>query len=156
MSGASWQSCCTTFWSGSTATSPGDICTSIIALLKAAGPLKSFKQWFLGEPAPSKYPGFPWGWVEWIAGAKEAPVSVKAQVRDVFYVVFVSQHVDASIAEASGLQLLETIETVLTSDRSLGGKVEASWVSNREKEKKFQGEQSMIAVRITVQTRRRE
>jgi hypothetical protein len=132
------------------------ICNSIIALLKAAETLKGFKKWFLGEPAPSKYPGFPWGWVEWNGGPEDPPVSVKSQVRDVFFVVFVSQHVDASVAEASGMALLQEVEAVLKGDRSLGGLVEASWVSNREKEKKFQGEQSMIAIRITVQTRRRE
>lgn len=142
-------------------TSPKAIRNQIISLLTSANPKngvgESITRWFKGEPPKSRWPGFPWGWVEWAGGVQEAPVGSKALIRDNFYVVVVDKHIEADKAEDSVLDFAESVEAALDDSPTLGGLVEASYVVNREKQKVFlQGDYSMVAVRITLSTRRRE
>lgn len=142
-------------------TSPKAIRNQIISILQTANPLngagKSIVRWMKGEPAKSRWPGFPWGWVEWAGGVQEAPVGSKAEIRDNFFVVVVDKHIEADKAEDSVMDFAESIEAALDDSPTLGGLVAASYVVNREKQKVFlEGDYSMIALRITLSTRRRE
>jgi len=139
---------------------PRAIRDQIISILTAADPKNdaeaSIKKIFKGEPPRSRWPGFPWGWVEWVGGIMEPPVGAKAQIRDIFYIVIVDRHVDAEKAENSIMEFASSVEAALDDDPSIGGLVAASWVINREKQKLFESDYSIVAVRLTFATRRRE
>jgi hypothetical protein len=141
-------------------TSPKTIRDKIIDLIKAADPKNSkdagVTAWFKGEPPKSRYPGFPWGWVEWAGGPMEPPVGSKAEVKDVFLIVVVDKHIEADRAEDSVMDFAESVEAVLDNDGTVGGLVGRSYVTNREKQKLFDGDYSVCACRITFQTHRRE
>ena len=69
----------------------------------------------------------------------------------------VDKHIEADKAEDSVMDFAESIEAALDDSPTLGGLVAASYVVNREKQKVFlEGDYSMIALRITLSTRRRE
>jgi len=136
-------------------TSPKAIRNQIITILDAATSLDSIKRFFKGEPPRSRWPGFPWAWVEW-AGGPMAPGAAKMTVEDRFYIVVVDKHIEAEKAEDSIMDYAESVVAVLDDDPSLGGLVAASWVTNREKQKLFEADYSIVAVRITLQSRRRE
>lgn len=112
--------------------------------------------WFKGEPPKSRWPGFPWGWVEWNGGAMEAPVGSKAEIRDSFFVVVVDKHIEADRAEDSVMDFADSVEASLDDSPTIGGLVARSYVVNREKQKLFDGDYSVCALRITLQTHRRE
>lgn len=141
-------------------TSPKTIRDQIISLLTTANPKngdgKGVVKWFKGEPPHSRWPGFPWGWVEWSGGAMEPPVGEKAEIKDAFFVVVVDKHVDAEKAEDSVMDFADSVEAVLDNSPTIGGLVAYSWVVNREKQKVFLDDYSMVALRITLSTRRRE
>jgi hypothetical protein len=146
---------------GAALTSPKAIRDQIITLLKAANPKngvgQGIKEIFKGEPPKSRWHDKPWGWVEWTSGAMQAPVGSKAEIRDSFVVVIVDKHIDAEKAEDSVMDFAESIEAALDDSPTIGGLVAASYVVNREKQKVFlEGDYSMVAVRITLATRRRE
>ncbi len=140
--------------------SPKVIRDQIISILISGNPLnakgKSIVKWFKGEPPRSRYPGFPWGWVEWAGGTMSPPVGAKAEVKDNFFVVVVDKHINPEEAEDSIMDFTESVETVLDDSPSLNGTVATSYIINREKEKLFEGDYSIVAVRITLSTRRRE
>lgn len=143
-------------------TSPKAIRDQIISILNTADPKneagKSVKnKWFKGEPPRSRWPGFPWGWVEWIGGPMEAPVGSKAEIHDSFYVVIVDKHIVAENAEDSVMDFADSVEAALDDSPTIGDLVARSYVVNREKQKVFlEGDYSMVACRITLATRRRE
>lgn len=141
-------------------TSPKAIRDEIINLLKTADPKnsegKSIKKWFKGEPPRSRWPDFPWGWVEWAGGSMEPPVGSKAEIRDIFFIVTVDKHIDAEKAEDSVMDFAESIEAALDDSPTIGGLVNYSWVVNREKQKVFLDDYSVCALRVTLATRRRE
>lgn len=141
-------------------TSPKAIRDQIITLLKAADPKnvagKSIVRWEKGEPPKSRWPGFPWGWVEWSGGPMEAPVGSKAEIRDSFLVVVIDKHINADVAEDSIMDFADAIETALDDSPTIGDLVARSYVVNREKQKVFDADYSMVAVRVTLQTHRRE
>ena len=86
----------------------------------------------------------------------EPPVGEKAEIRDAFFVVVVDKHVNAEEAEDSAMDFAESIEAVLDDSPSIDGLVARSYVINREKQKLFDGDYSMVALRVTLQTHRRE
>ena len=139
---------------------PKEIRDNIINLLTLADPKNgsgvSIRKWFKGQPPPSRYPGFPWGWVEWAGGPMEAPVGSKAEIKDKFYVVVMDKHIDAEYAENSIMEFANSVEAALDDSPTLYGSVARSFVINREKEKQFQRDYSMIAIRLTLTTFRRE
>jgi len=142
-------------------TSPKTLRDQIISILQNADPKngesKSIKKIFKGEPPQSRWPGFPWGWVEWAGGPlTPSSMSVKARVEDRFFVVVVDKHVDADRAEDSVMDFADSVEAALDADPTIGGLVATSYVVNREKEKRFLGDYSLVALRITLYTRRRE
>lgn len=138
-------------------TSPKSIRDQIITILAAAPSLASIKKWFKGQPPQNRWPGFPWCWVEWTGGPMEAPVGSKQLIRDNFYVVVVDKHIEADKAEDSIMDFADSVEAVLDDDPSINNLVATSWVGNREKWKTFiEGDYSMVAVRITLHTWRRE
>ena len=139
-------------------TSPTQIVDQILAIVRADATLKGVKQWFLGEPAPSRINGYPSGWVEWMGGLKEPPVPGKQVIRDSFAVAVICQHADCEKAEREGMTLAETVETVFKNHSTVDGKVSSGWVSNREKQKLFSQEKdySIVAVRVTLSSWRRE
>ena len=129
-----------------------DVKTAVKTVLTDDSMAKVTK-WLNAEPAPTFYPSNCFGWVEWHGGAKasESMDGLNKAV-DEFYVVIVTKHIDADVAETDGLTLLEAAEALLEADPTLGGKVEDSHVSMREKEKVFDGKFSLNAVRITFHT----
>jgi hypothetical protein len=140
---------------------PKAIRDQIITILIAADPKNgsniSVKKWFKAEPPRSRWPGFPWGFVEATLGPQDPPVGTKAQIFDRFYVVVVDKHIDAEKADDSVLEFVDSVEAALDDDPSIGALVAFSWVTNREKQKSFiEGDYSMVAVRLTLATRRRE
>jgi len=140
---------------------PKVIRNQIITILITADPKneagKSIVRWFKAEPPKSRWPGFPFGWVEAILGPQEPPVGAKAQIIDQFYICVADKHIDSEKADDSILEFADSVEAALDDDPSIGGLVAASWVSNREKQKVFiEGDYSMCAVRLTLSTRRRE
>ena len=138
-------------------TTPKTITDYLLLTLRANSNLSAIKKWFLGEPAPSQYPSSPWGWVEW-TGGRQAPGTVAntINVEDQFYIVVVHKHPSFEKAEETVMGYVETIESSLASDRTLDGNVGYSFVSNREKQKQFMGDHSIVAARLTLQTRRRK
>ena len=140
--------------------SPKAIRDQVITILENADPKNganvSVKEWFKGEPPKSRWPGFPWGWVEWSGGSMEPPVGAKAEIRDDFFVVVVDKHIDAEKAEDSVMDFADSVEAALDDSPTVGDLVAASWVVNREKQKLFQGDYSIVALRLTLATRRRE
>jgi len=132
----------------------------IITILQAADPKNdsnvSVKKWFKGEPPKSRWPGFPWGWAEWAGGSMAPPVGAKAEIRDTFYIAIVDKHINAEKAEDSIAEFANSVEAALDDDPTIGGLVAASWVVNREKQKVFDADYSVCAVRLTLSTRRRE
>ncbi len=141
-------------------TGPKAIRNQIITILQTADPKngqnQSINKIFFGEPPKSRYPGFPWGWVEWAGGPMEPPVGAKAEVKDVFLIVVVDKHIEADRAEDSVMDFADSVEAVLDNDGTVGGLVGRSYVTNREKQKLFDGDYSVCACRITFQTHRRE
>jgi hypothetical protein len=141
-------------------TTPKQIRDAINAILIAQKPKNASniesKKWFDGQPPPSRTPGFPYGWIEWIGGQKSPPTGTKAEIADNFYIVIVDKQIDQDKAENSIMEFVEAIENALETSPTVGGTVAFSWVSNREKEKIFEGDYSSVAVRITLSTRRRE
>ena len=129
-----------------------DVKTAVKTVLTDDSMAKVTK-WLSAEPAPTFYPSNCFGWVEWHGGAKtsESMDGLKKAV-DEFYVVIITKHIDADVAETDGLTLMEAAEALLEADRTLGGKVTDSEVRNREKEKVFDGKFSLNAVRITFYT----
>jgi len=140
--------------------SPKAIRDQIITILKAAKPKnaagKSVIRWFKGEPPKSRWPGYPWGWVEWAGGPMEPPVGSKAEIHDSFLLVVVDRHIDAEKAEDSVMDFAESVEAVLDNDSSIEGLVGRSYVVNREKQKLFERDYSICALRVTLSTWRRE
>jgi hypothetical protein len=142
-------------------TSPKAIRDQTISILTTANPKngagKSIVKWFKGEPPKGRWPGFPWGWVEWAGGTMAPPVGSKAETRDNFHIVVVDKHIEADKAEDSIMDFADSVEAALDDDPSIGGLVATSWVVNREKQKVFiDGDYSMCVVRLTLSTRRRE
>ena len=139
-------------------TSPKQIVTQLLTILKAATTLKSVKKWYTAEPPFSRAPGFPFGWVEWNGGPMEPPVtSGKQVIRDSFSIVCVCKSLDFEKAEEEALTLVETVESVLDDYPTINALVSASWVSNREKQKLFEkNDYSIVAVRVTLSSWRRE
>lgn len=139
---------------------PKEIRDEIITLLTTADPKnalgKGIVKIFKGEPPKSRWPGFPWGWVEWSTGGMEPPVGTKAEIRDAFNIVIVDKHIDAEKAEDSIMDFADAVEAAMDDSPSLSDFVGRSYVTNREKQKVFDGDYSMVAVRITLQTHRRE
>jgi hypothetical protein len=129
----------------------------IIELLDADPDLDPIKQWFKGEPVLSKQPAYPWAWVEWTAGRVEAPVGVKQQFLDNFYVVVVDADADPEQAEDKAIDWADLVHATLRNNPTIDDLVAASFVINREKQKLFDSNQrSVVAVRLTLSTRRRE
>jgi len=137
-------------------TSPKTIRNQLFTTLSGAPSLSGIKKWFKAEPPRSRWPGFPWGWVECTLGPMKPPVGAKQLIQDNFYVVVVTKHIDFEKADDDALDFAESVEAVLDDDPTIGGLVGASWVSNREKQKLFDGDYSIVAVRTTLSTRRRE
>ena len=139
---------------------PKEIRDQIITILTSADPKNgsgaSIRKWFKGQPPPSRYPGFPWGWVEWTGGRMGAPVGSKAEIDDQFYVVVVDKHIDAEKAEDTIMEFAQSIEAALDDYTTIGDLVARSFIINREKEKQFQRDYSIIATRLTLSTFRRE
>jgi len=139
---------------------PKQIRDKIIDLLKSGDPKnadgKNIIKWFEGEPPPSRYSAFPFGWVEWVGGEMKAPVGSKAEITDRFYVVVIDKFVNPEKAEDSIMDFANSIEDTLDDFPTLGDLVATSFVINREKEKQFEGDYSMVGVRLTLYTRRRE
>jgi len=131
---------------------------AIVALLEKASSLRQVKKWKKAEPPRGRWPGFPWGWVEWVSGpvSPSTMSASKKRYEDRYFVVVVDRHVDEEKAEDEAVDLMKSVETVLESDYTLDGKVETSYVVNREKVKFFEGDYSMVAVRLTLYTRSRE
>lgn len=143
-------------------TSPKVIRNQIISLLTTANPKngdgKGVVKWFKARPPRSRWPGFPFGWVEALLGPQEPPVGSKAEVIDVFFIVVFDKHIDAEKADDSVLDFTESIEAALDDSPSIGGLVARSYVANREKDKDFldNNDYSYAAIRITLKTHRRE
>lgn len=144
-------------------TNPKAIRDQIITILNMADPKNGSgasvkNKWVKGEPIRSRWPGFPWGWVEWGGGVMEAPVGSKAMIRDIFFVAVVDKHIEVEKAEDSVMEFAESVEAALDDDSTIGGLVAASYVVNREKIKWFEkdSDYSFRAVGLTLTTRRRE
>ena len=139
---------------------PKAIRDQIITILTTADPKNeagvSIKKWFKGQPPLSRAPAFPWGWVEWSGGVMQPPVGSKAEINDNFFIVVVDKHINSEKAEDSVMEFVDTIVAALDDAPTIGDLVAYSWVSNREKEKQFEGDYSLIAVRLTLSTRRNE
>lgn len=86
----------------------------------------------------------------------EPPVGAKQLIRDNFYVVVVDKHIEADKAEDSIMDFADSVEAVLDNDPTINNLVATSYVTNREKQKLFEGDYSIVALRITLSTRRRE
>jgi hypothetical protein len=86
----------------------------------------------------------------------EPPVGSKAEIHDSFTIVLVDKHINAEVAEDSIMDFTDSIEDALDDDPTIGGLVARSYVVNREKQKVFDGDYSMVAVRVTLLTHRRE
>jgi hypothetical protein len=86
----------------------------------------------------------------------EAPVGSKAEIRDSFLIVVVDKHINADVAEDSIMDFADSVEATLDDSPTIGGLVARSYVVNREKQKVFDADYSMVAVRVTLQTHRRE
>ena len=139
---------------------PKAIRDQIITTLVAADPKNEagvgIKKWFKGEPPASRYPAFPFGWVEWDRGATEPPVGTKTLFKDNFFIVVIDKSVNFEAAEDSIMDFVESTRTALKADATINSLVARSYVSNREKQKHFQGDYSIIAARVTLSTFRRE
>lgn len=142
-------------------TDPNAIQNQIITILTTADPKNgagiSIKKWFTEKPPPSRYPGFPWGWVEWGSGPMEPPVgSVTEEIDDKFLIAVVDKHINSEKASGSVMEFVSSIETALQTDRSLGGLVNDSWIILREKGRLFEEDYSIIVAKIVLFTRRRK
>jgi hypothetical protein len=140
--------------------SPHDIVDKIIALLTAADPKnidgKSVVRWFVGQPPKSRWPGFPFGWVEW-AGDQLKPPTIKLQeIQDRYYIVVIDKHAVETKAEDSIMDFAATIRDVILANPTLDSKVSFAYVEKREREKQWEGESSVVALRVTIYTRRKE
>jgi len=139
---------------------PKTICDELIKILVHANPADSndahISGWLKGQPLRSRWPKCPFGWVEWGGGTRDAPVGSRAEVRDVFHIVIAVRNVDAGKAEDGAMEFAAAVEDALDAVPSLGGVVERSYVVNREKQKLFEDDYSVCAVRVTLQTHRRE
>lgn len=82
--------------------------------------------------------------------------SVTAEINDKFLIAVLDKHINAEKAEDSIMEYVDTIETALESSVLLGGLVNDSWIINREKQKSFENDSSVVAVKITLFTRRRK
>ena len=138
-------------------TSSKTIRDKLIEILDAAGTLAAVTGWFKGEPLIGRRTAYPFAWIEWIGGPVAAPVGAKAEIRDNFYVAVVDKDTDAEKAEDKIMDWAEAVEAVLDDDPSIESLVATSFVVNREKQKLFDSNMaSIVAVRLTLFTRRRE
>jgi len=131
---------------------------AIIDMLEKASTLRNIKKWKKAEPPRGRWPSFPWGWVEWVSGpvSPSTMSATKKKYEDRYYVVIVDKHADEEKAEDSVVDLMKNVEATLESDPTLSGKVETSYLINREKVKFFEGDYSLVAVRLALYTRSRE
>ena len=127
--------------------------SAITTALSSAASLASVKKWLQAEPSPTRYPAAVFGWVEWDGGPSNPEASTKKTV-DNFFVVLVRKSADAETNENEIIDLAEKTVTALEAEKTFGGKCFDSWVSNREKQKIFQGDYDLVAVRLTVHTER--
>jgi hypothetical protein len=77
-------------------------------------------------------------------------------VKQVLLWVLVRKNVDVDINESEVIDLAEKAVAALEADKTFGGKCFDSWISNREKQKIFQGDYDLVAVRLTIHTERLE
>ena len=141
-------------------TSPKTVRDAILTLLQTADPQNGkedkIKKWFKTQLKQASWPSSPFAWVEYGGGPLKPGISTRSEVQDKFYVVVIDQHAKEEVAEDSVLDFADSIKTALATDMTLGGTVLRSWVSNREKEKLFEKDYSLVGVRLTVETRRYE
>ena len=106
---------------------------ALLEKLKADSELSGkIKQWLFGTPV--KIPtGFPYIYVQFNGGPREF-ASVGGRCKDVlrFYVAVIDRHVEEDKAERSVIRLAERIRSVLEADRTLGGLVHDSRLTNKE------------------------
>jgi hypothetical protein len=114
--------------------------------------LSKISKWLSAEPSPSSYPSLCFGWVEWAGGTIERSSSDSRKKVDDFYIVIVTKNPDADVAESDGLVLGESVEALFSASPNLGGSVTDSMVTQREKQKVFEGKYSINAIRLTLHT----
>jgi hypothetical protein len=75
-------------------------------------------------------------------------------VTDRFHVVFVAKMISTDLAETSTMTLCEAAKVALRAAPTLAGTVKDLKIGATDKEKVFQGDWNIIAVRLTVETLR--
>jgi hypothetical protein len=136
---------------------PKTLTDHILATLRADTDLSAIKKWFLGEPPQTQYPSSPWGWVEWVGGTQKPGTTNNSIItEDRIYIVVVNKHPNCETAETDVMAYAETVESSLDADRTLDGNVAYSYVADREKQKQFSGDHSIVAVRVTLNTWRKK
>lgn len=130
--------------------------TEILSILDA-GSLNPSLTWSRGEPAKGRFPDYPFGFIEWILGDRFPKLATQAEIRDVFTITWVSRFPDEDKAEIEATDAVKAIEDLFKANPTLNGKVNAAWISRRIKDKTFDAQDySIIAVRLTLTTRRKE
>ncbi len=135
---------------------PKTLAKYLLSQLRNEPSLQEFKRWFLGEPPETKYPSSPWGWVEWTS-KRQTPGTVinVMDAEDNFNIVLVVKHPDHEKGENKMMSHVIDIEKSLAEDRTLGGQVRTSWVSDMEKWRPSP-DRAIIAAQITLKTKRRK
>jgi hypothetical protein len=132
----------------------------IIAILVAKNPKNvsgaGVTTWFKGQPPKSRWPGRPWGWVECAGWGAEAPTTSKQKITETFHIVIIDKAINQDQAEDSVLQFIMATRDAMKQEPTLSGMVDYSWFSRAEKEKNFDGDYSVVAIRLTLNTRRTE
>jgi hypothetical protein len=132
-----------------------EIKSAITDALTDSASLAAVKKWLQAEPSPTRYPAAVFGWVEWEGGPANPESSTK-KIVDNFFVVIVRKSVDSETNENEIIGLADEAVAALEAEKTFGGKCFDSWVSNREKQKVFQGDYDLVAVRLTLHTDRLE
>jgi hypothetical protein len=130
---------------------------AILVMLRNAVSLENVKAWKSAEPPRSRWIGFPCGWVEWDGGPVEVSslAAAKKKYQDRYFIVVLNRNANEEKSEDEAVDVAQAVQVVLESDNTLNGTVETSYVSNREKVKFFEGDYSLVAVRLTLVTRKR-
>ena len=135
-------------------TTPKDIKTAIKTIIADAvgGSTSKVTTWLDAEPPPSQYPSSCFGWVEWTGGPQKSNTMQNRTIIDNFYISIVVKNLNAKGAEDDLMDLAQAVETLLEANPKISATVLNSEVTNRVKEKQFQGDVSIAAVQITLST----
>ena len=130
-------------------TNPKDIVDNLLTILNAADETKGV-EWHKGEPARSKWNKYPFGWVEWDGETIKPKTSVSEKIYPRIFIAVVDRNIHEGKAEDSIMDFAVKVKDAVKITPTLLGSVETSWFTDRDKEKFFEEDHSIVGVGLKL------